>query len=574
MSCGYRGRSPKAGKLEARSGYYDDPLKLAAAAALEDQLRPSDGIYWTLNPVSRDLLARAANRTVDWAKQTTRDEHIVRRRFLLIDVDPIRPSGISASESEHHDAFARGADILVYLLDNGIKNSIEAISGNGIHLLIPVDQPNDANSELLFKQFLKVLAGRFDDNRVIVDQTTTNASRLVRAYGTWCRKGDSIEQRPHRQSEIDFVPEKLDPVPTEVLERLVANAAEEPATTTSIPPASQPPSAPPKDDLGGWPRERGLETGEPKDWQGGTLWPLQHCPWNAEHTGGSAWAAEMPDGKRLAGCHHDSCAGKSWRELHELLEPAHLDPKPVQQEGGERRSQATKLVQLTKESGAELFHTPRHEAFMTLVNGGHQETWGLRSRSVRTWLARRYYEEEERAPGSQSLLDAITVFEGEALFAGELCEVHVRIAEHDNHIYIDLGNDEWEAIEIDSEGWRVISDPPVRFRRPAGMLALPEPVHGGNIDELRQFVNASDEDAWVLLKGWLVGVFRPDGPFIVLVFNGERGSAKSTSAEVLRALIDPNAAPLRAEPREPRELMISAANGRILAFDNLSYMPP
>jgi hypothetical protein len=59
----------------------------------------------------------------------------------------------------------------------------------------------------------------------------------------------------------------------------------------------------------------------------------------------------------------------------------------------------------------------------------------------------------------------------------------------------------------------------------------------------------------------------------VIVLSGEQGSAKSTFSLILRALLDPNIAPLRALPREDRDLFIAASNGHVLAFDNVSGLP-
>ena len=77
----------------------------------------------------------------------------------------------------------------------------------------------------------------------------------------------------------------------------------------------------------------------------------------------------------------------------------------------------------------------------------------------------------------------------------------------------------------------------------------------------------------MLLAAWLVAAFRPHGPYPILVLHGEQGSAKSTTARVLRALLDPNTAPLRGEPRDLRDVMIAASNGWIISFDNLSRIP-
>jgi hypothetical protein len=136
-----------------------------------------------------------------------------------------------------------------------------------------------------------------------------------------------------------------------------------------------------------------------------------------------------------------------------------------------------------------------------------------------------------------------------------------------------LADERWQVVEITGAAWKIVSDPPVRFRRPAGMRPLPEPVPGGNLAELLDFVNIADAD-WPLLAACTLAALLPTGPYPILAVHGEQGSAKTTAARVLRALIDPNRAPLRAQPRNEHELMIAAQNGWLIALDNLSYLPP
>jgi hypothetical protein len=165
------------------------------------------------------------------------------------------------------------------------------------------------------------------------------------------------------------------------------------------------------------------------------------------------------------------------------------------------------------------------------------------------------------------------VLEGQAVFAGTVEPVSIRVADAGGRIYLDLGDESWKAIEIDAAGWRLVDDVPVKMRRPAGMAALPVPVPGGTVNELRAFLNVATDEDWVLTVAWLIAALRPTGPYPVLGLHGEHGTSKSTVARVAKALIDPNAAPLRADPREQRDLMIGASNGHVLAFDNLSRLP-
>src|SRR5262249_53949354 len=119
----------------------------------------------------------------------------------------------------------------------------------------------------------------------------------------------------------------------------------------------------------------------------------------------------------------------------------------------------------------------------------------------------------------------------------------------------------------------LVARPPVRFRRPRGLIELPRPVAGGSLHELRRFVNVQDDDDFALLLAWLVAAARPSGPYPVLALRGEQGTGKAPTARVLRDLIDPNDVPLRAAPRDERDLMIASTNGWLIALDNLSGLP-
>ena len=220
-----------------------------------------------------------------------------------------------------------------------------------------------------------------------------------------------------------------------------------------------------------------------------------------------------------------------------------------------------------------LFHTGTGTAFADLLVDGHRETWPIRSKRFRSWLRRRYYEATGGALAGHAISWELDVLEARAQFdAPERC-VHVRVAEHEGHIYVDLADEHWRAVEIGPDGWRVNQFPPVRFRRPAGMLPLPVPARGGSIEALWPLLNLSSRSDFVLVVAWLLAALRPGGPYPLLAISGEQGSAKTVLSKMLKAPVDPNAAPVRALPREQRELMIAANNGQLLAFDNLSGLP-
>lgn len=235
-----------------------------------------------------------------------------------------------------------------------------------------------------------------------------------------------------------------------------------------------------------------------------------------------------------------------------------------------RPTQAQSLVALAEP--ATFFRTLEGDAYTTVPVGGHRETWPVRSKGFTGWLRHRYYEQYEKPPSAQAVTDAVAELEARAQFGDMVRRVFVRVAEDEDSVYLDLADDLWRAVKVTPMGWSVIGDPPVRFRRARGMLPLPEPVRGGSLAELRVFVNVQDAD-WPLVQGWLVAAVRPRGPYPVLDLHGEQGSAKSTTARVIRALVDPSTAPLRGTPRDERDLMIAAANSWVLAFDNVSWLP-
>src|SRR5205823_1146413 len=168
---------------------------------------------------------------------------------------------------------------------------------------------------------------------------------------------------------------------------------------------------------------------------------------------------------------------------------------------------------------------------------------------------------------------ALDLFEAQAQFDGPERAVHVRLAEHAGHIYLDLGDECWRAVEIGPSGWRIIGSPPVRFRRAAGMLPLPLPQVGGSIEELASFLNLPSRNDFVLVVAWLLATLRAGGPYPVLAISGEQGSANTVLSKLLKDLVDPNVAPVRALAREERDLVIAANNSHVLAFDNLSSLP-
>lgn len=200
-------------------GYFDNPTSFVDAARVLEAAK-APGIYFVLNPVNPDLLARAANRlkVADKKMAATSDRDVVCLRWLYIDVDPARPSGISSTEEELAEAVRVRDEIAEWLQgpEQGFAPGIHAISGNGAHLLVRLeDMPNDQAGVDKIRGVLQVLQEKFGNSKVSVDLKMFNPSRICKLYGTTARKGDHIPSRPHRRSYIECIPSEVQPAEPE-----------------------------------------------------------------------------------------------------------------------------------------------------------------------------------------------------------------------------------------------------------------------------------------------------------------------------------------------------------------------
>src|SRR5262249_10327912 len=144
--------------------------------------------------------------------------------------------------------------------------------------------------------------------------------------------------------------------------------------------------------------------------------------------------------------------------------------KTTRRKRKEKSSPADRLIRVG--NAWEFFHTSDHRAYACVPVNGHRETIAVRSRKFRALLIKTYHSGSEKAAPTRSIEEAVAFFEGAALCGKELT-VHTRLATHGGAIYLDLCNERWKAVEIAADGWRVIAEPPVKFRRTRGMLALP-----------------------------------------------------------------------------------------------------
>jgi energy-coupling factor transporter ATP-binding protein EcfA2 len=231
---------------------------------------------------------------------------------------------------------------------------------------------------------------------------------------------------------------------------------------------------------------------------------------------------------------------------------------------------AENLIAHARGEGLRAFRDDRDRAWVTLPLGGHLEHHVLKgNKIVPAWLVKK--ATEKGLPAGREVLDAALAQLESAALLEPVQTLQVRIAHHDGAVYLDLGTDAWNVVKVTRQQWEVITDPPIKFRRPRGLLPLPEPEHGGNLADLAPLIRlGAESDEFVLLVSSVVGWLRGRGPFPLLALLGPQGSGKTTTARRLMGLVDPQRAPLRGEPHNVRDMMIAARNAFLIGFDNLS----
>ena len=301
------------------SGYFDYEHISAVPEALK-RLLSFRGVYVTVNPVNPDLLARAVNRLRPAGRNpTTADTDIVRRRWLLIDCDPRRASGVSSSNSEHESALAKAREIRDGLSSLGWPKPVLTDSGNGAQLMYRIDLP--ANDGELVRRVIGEIA-KASSEQVAIDTSVHNPARIWRLPGTMNCKGDSIPERPHRMARILEEPQDIVSVSREQMQDIVSYQSEDSQTDV---PDDEWKHTMPAFDLDSWIAQYCPELGSPQPWKGGRKWIFPVCPFNEAHTNKSAVLIQEPSGAVAFKCHHNGCSGNDWRALRELREPGCYD---------------------------------------------------------------------------------------------------------------------------------------------------------------------------------------------------------------------------------------------------------
>ena len=185
-------------------------MRLFCEAVRKAETLRHEGIYFTLQVIDPRLFARAFNR-FKVSGLTTSDNNVLFYRWLPLDFDPVRPSGISSSDSELQEALTLRDTVSQWIIENlHFPKPIKAMSGNGGHALFRLpDLPVNKDNTAFIKNTLEGLAQRFNTDKVTIDTKVFNPARIWKLYGTPrarvmnCPANQYREARPFRMAYIE-----------------------------------------------------------------------------------------------------------------------------------------------------------------------------------------------------------------------------------------------------------------------------------------------------------------------------------------------------------------------------------
>ena len=305
------------GNNQTASGYYKNIENLIRDVERLD----AEGkfqIYFTLNCIEESCYGREQCEKVVWKpKNTTTDNDIKGRYWILIDLDPKRPSGTSSSNEEYEKAHYKAVDVYRYLMDMGFYEPVVCSSGNGWHLLLPCKIGISSETNEVVNKFLKVLSMLFSDESIDIDVKVGNPARICKLYGTMAKKGTNIPERPHRMARIVKTPTEIKPNNIEYFKKIAElfPEKEQPSVNNNWKPQDS------NFDLDEFIAKHNIPVTRKVEVADGTRYYLEHCLFNPNHKGKDAILFKHNNGAVAYYCYHNSCQDNDWRKVREMYEP-------------------------------------------------------------------------------------------------------------------------------------------------------------------------------------------------------------------------------------------------------------
>lgn len=201
------------------------------------------------------------------------------------------------------------------------------------------------------------------------------------------------------------------------------------------------------------------------------------------------------------------------------------------------------------------------------------------NKHFRSWLSLLMWKKKGKVPGSEALNSALNVLKGKAELEGKEYTLHNRVAPVEDGFYIDMCDDQWRAIKVTAEGWEIIENPPILFRRYTHQKPLTIPLKITEAEAAQkalkflEYINLNTEEHETQLAVLITIItwFIPLIPHPILVVHGAQGTAKSYFFKIVRRIIDPSSLELLSIPKDARELVQILSHHWCCLFDNISY---
>ncbi|GHU77848.1 hypothetical protein AGMMS49992_26940 [Clostridia bacterium] len=306
------------------SGYFHDFSRLF------DEIRryPNETFYFVLNAIRDDCYSREqCEKLVIKPKTTTSDSDIRRREWVLIDADPVRVTGVGATDAEKESALHMARRVYSYLRNLGFSEPVIADSGNGYHLLYRVNLRNSDENRDIVKAFLQALDMLFSDELAAIDTAVFNASRITKLYGVIARKGADTPERPHRQSKLLHVPDEITPNSIELFKKIAALFPAKPDKKSSQNASGFGAKGASNFDVDEFISRHGISVSKTASCSMGTKYVLDECVFDSNHKTPDAAIIVMDSGAIAYHCFHNSCQRYRWQDVRLKFEPDAYDPK-------------------------------------------------------------------------------------------------------------------------------------------------------------------------------------------------------------------------------------------------------
>lgn len=231
------------------------------------------------------------------------------------------------------------------------------------------------------------------------------------------------------------------------------------------------------------------------------------------------------------------------------------------------------MVDMIRDSDAILFHDQHKEAYIRYRSHGKYLISKISDEDFKLWVMKQYFDRTGKALTDSNLKAILNSLKAEALFVGNMHNLNVRVAIHDNSYWYDLGDG--RAVRIDSKGWEIVDEPPILFKRFAHQQIQVEPINApcDAIYDVFKFVRIKDNYSRLIFIANLVASLVPDIPHPIDVFYGVKGSSKTTAIKIKKGIIDPSTMSSMGPPRYPNDFIQACSHHWYIGIDNLSKLP-